>query len=99
MRSIISHPGKPLVDHLRSVATHCRAIIESGYYQLEMDKSIIADLVYIQGAVHDLGKATENFQTYIQSEGETVIRPKHHALISAYLARHIAMVYLEKCEL
>lgn len=53
-------------------------------------------LGYIMGITHDIAKATVNFQIYIQSEGKKkkVIRPKHHALMSAYVAKEVAASYL-----
>lgn len=94
MTTIISHPGKPLVKHLREVAQFCSATIRSKEYAISIDNKVLEDLAFIQGAVHDIGKATQNFQTYIKSGGKTVIRPKHHALISAFLAKQIAIKYL-----
>ncbi|MEM8527967.1 MAG: CRISPR-associated helicase Cas3' [Bacteroidota bacterium] len=99
MTKIISHPGKPLILHLQEVARFCATTIESKSFELEIEKEILRNLGFIQGAVHDIGKATRNFQTYIKSGGETIIRPKHHALISAYLAREIARHYLSDLEL
>jgi len=94
MTTIISHPGKPLIVHLREVAHFCSTTIGSKFFGTDIDKDILQKLGFIQGAVHDIGKATHNFQTYINSKGDIVIRPKHHALISAYLARAIAKQYL-----
>jgi len=94
MTTIISHPGKPLIQHLREVARFCATTIRSKQYELCIDAKILEDLAFIEGAVHDIGKATKNFQKYIKSEGKTIIRPKHHALISAFLAKQIAIKYL-----
>lgn len=96
MNDIISHPGKLLIVHLREVAQFCQLTIASKTYNTQIDQQILADLGFIMGAVHDIGKATKNFQTYIKSEGKTVPRPKHHALISAFLAKQIAVDYLDK---
>jgi len=94
MTTIISHPGKPLIQHLREVARFCRATVMSKHFSTCIESKVLEDLAFIQGAVHDIGKATKNFQTYIHSAGKTVIRPKHHALISAFLAKQIAIKYL-----
>ncbi len=99
MTTIISHPGKPLIVHLREVARFCSATIASKSFGTDIGRDVLQKLGFIQGAVHDIGKATHNFQIYIQSGGDTVIRPKHHALISAYLARAIAQQYLEGLEI
>lgn len=92
--TIISHPGIPLIDHLREVAKFCRLTIRSKTYSTSVEPNVLEDLAYIQGAVHDIGKATYNFQTYINTSGKTLIRPKHHALISAFLGKQIAVKYL-----
>lgn len=96
---IISHPGKPLIVHLREVARLCADTIGSKSYGFDVDEAILKKLGFIQGAVHDIGKATRNFQEYIHSRGEIVKRPKHHALISAYLARNIAREFLATADL
>lgn len=95
MTIIISHPGKPLIQHLREVARFCSATFRSKQYELSIDAKILEDLAFIEGAVHDIGKATKNFQKYIKSEGKTIIRPKHHALISAFVAQQITSKYLQ----
>lgn len=94
MTEIISHPGKLLVFHLREVARFCADTVGNRTYGINIDKSILQKIAFIQGAVHDIGKATRNFQTYIKSGGEVIPRPKHHALISAYLAKEIVSQYL-----
>ena len=99
MTEIISHPGKPLIVHLREVALYCAETIDNKSFGLKIKKDIISKLAFIQGAVHDIGKATENFQTYIKSGGKKVIRPKHHALISAFLAKAIASDFLKSTDL
>ena len=99
MTEIISHPGKLLVFHLREVADFCAETIESKSLGLDIPKDVLSKLAFIQGSVHDIGKATKNFQTYIRSEGKIVIRPKHHALISAFLAKSIVTEFLKDTNL
>jgi CRISPR-associated endonuclease/helicase Cas3 len=99
MTEIISHPGKPLIWHLREVADFCVKTIQSKKLSLSIDETILWKLGYIQGAIHDIGKATKNFQTYIRSKGEDVPQPKHHALISAYLAKLVAQDFLKRTNL
>lgn len=99
MKEIISHPGKPLIVHLREVARNCASIIAEKSLGIDIHKDILQKLAFIQGAVHDIGKATRNFQEYINSGGKIVTQPKHHALISAYLGKIIAQQYLETCTL
>lgn len=99
MIEIISHPGKPLIKHLREVARYCAKTIGGKHLSVGIDIDVLKKLGFILGAVHDIGKATRNFQTYIKSKGKKVIQPKHHALISAYLARQIATQYLASTDL
>ncbi|MEM1323963.1 MAG: CRISPR-associated helicase Cas3' [Bacteroidota bacterium] len=94
MRPIISHPGKPLVVHLREVARLARQTAAHWHIAGPLDTVHLQHLAFIQGAVHDIGKATRNFQRYIYSGGAELIRPKHHALISAFVARELAAQYL-----
>lgn len=95
MIEIISHPEKLLVTHLREVARFGALTMHHQHFNLSIPSKILEDLAFIQGAVHDIGKATENFQIYIKSKGKTITQPKHHALISAYLAREITRQYLK----
>lgn len=99
MTQIISHPGKPLIKHLQQVARFCQKTIQNKVLGISIDKEILSKLGFIQGAVHDIGKATRNFQKYIKSEGRDLIRPKHHALISAYLAKEISTQFLKTLDL
>ena len=99
MTKIISHPGKPLIVHLREVARFCRRTLEDHNFDIGIEPHILQKLAFIQGAVHDIGKGTKNFQTYIKSKGKNVIQPKHHALISAFLAREISKKYIKKLNL
>ncbi len=93
-KTIYSHQDKPLIQHLQEVANLSVKIISENKITLNIDLAIIKDLAYIAGAVHDIGKCTKNFQTYLLSGGKTIIRPKHHAMISAFVARNIAQNYL-----
>ncbi|RMG79594.1 MAG: CRISPR-associated endonuclease Cas3'', partial [Bacteroidetes bacterium] len=90
MTEIISHPGKPLIVHLREVARFCAQTLECKSLELGLSPEVLYKLGFLQGAVHDIGKATRNFQTYIRSGGKIVNPPKHHALISAFVAKQIA---------
>lgn len=55
---LYSHPGVPLIDHLRAVATQCAA----------GGPMSTAKLRYIVGACHDFGKSTSFFQEYLFEE-------------------------------
>lgn len=94
MRSI-SHPGVLLLEHLKAVAAKCKKTITSLTLQAEYQQ-ILADLAFICGAFHDLGKATYYFQTYIISEGKTILGPKNHSLISSLFVKEISRIYLSK---
>lgn len=91
---IISHPGVPLIQHLRAVAAGCVQILGSRQTNCDVPSECLADLGYIMGITHDIAKATVNFQLYINSGGKKVIRPKHHALMSAFVAKEVATSYL-----
>ncbi len=99
MSPIYSHPEIPLIKHLKEVAKNATTVIENSRLNLTIDKGIVQDLAYIATAVHDIGKATKNFQIYLESEGEKVIKPKHHAMISAFVAKSIAERYLSATDL
>ncbi len=98
---LYSHPGKLLIDHLNEVANNCKRFID-GRILFATDpakKQVLYDLAYLEGAFHDLGKATVYFQHYLLSEGHEVKGPKNHALISALFAKEITKEYLNKTEL
>ena len=63
MKSIESHPGIPLINHLKEVAKNCLGIANANTTNFGFDKKIKADLLFICGLFHDLGKATSYFQT------------------------------------
>lgn len=95
---LYSHPGKLLIDHLSEVANHCKRFIDERmlFANNPVKKQVLYDLAYLEGAFHDLGKATKYFQHYLLSEGHEVIGPKSHALISALFVKEIAKEYLSK---
>ncbi len=92
---IISHPGVPLIQHLRAVSSGCVQILSSRQIACGIPTECLTMLGYIMGVTHDIAKATVNFQIYIKSEGKKVIRPKHHALMSAFIAKEVTSSYLE----
>lgn len=94
MKQVESHPGVPLITHLREVAGGCRAILESRKMDCDVPKECLADIGYIMGCVHDIAKATVNFQVYLASGGKKVIPPKHHALLSAYATKEATTQFL-----
>ena len=71
--SIISHPRIPLAQHLLEAAKNIKAISElisfpdlTGY-TIQLDSSEHLQLASLIGGLHDLGKATSYFQTYIRT--------------------------------
>ncbi|MCB5251356.1 MAG: CRISPR-associated helicase Cas3' [Candidatus Cloacimonadaceae bacterium] len=90
---IISHPAykeyqrKPLTVHLTSVAQGCKARIQ----RLSLDTRLIsgdslANLAFRIGLLHDLGKASSYFQTYVQGGVRSAY--SKHSLISAIILYH-----------
>ena len=96
---ILSHPDKLLIDHLKEVAFICKNNIEDKKYNLGanyFNHSIITDLAYIAGAMHDIGKATYFFQDYIRNPEKETTSLKNHALISSLFAKEVVIKYLCK---
>ncbi|WKN44268.1 CRISPR-associated helicase Cas3' [Tunicatimonas pelagia] len=93
---IYSHPNVPLIHHLQIVGNNCRQLILERKWSVDVDISVIADLSYIAGALHDIGKATKFFQHYLLTESHEIIGPKNHALISALLAYKVCQAYTDK---
>lgn len=98
---LYSHPDKLLMDHLHEVSTNCKRFINERilFVNNPVKKQVLHDLAYLEGAFHDLGKATAYFQHYLLSDGHEVKGPKSHALISALFVKEIAKEYLSKTEL
>lgn len=98
---LYSHPNKPLINHLNEVANNCKRFINERtlFVDNPFKKQVLNDLAYLEGAFHDLGKATKYFQLYLLSEGSEITGPKNHALISALFVKEIAKEYLTKTEL
>ena len=98
---LLSHPGKKLIDHLREVANIANKAIEGDGFNFRFSNEMIvtnkqlADLVWIAGAFHDLGKATSFFQDYIRHPEKTHSQLKSHALLSSLFAWFIARKYTE----
>lgn len=94
--TIFSHPGVLLVDHLQKVASNCRSFIARSYRGSEslIPGKTLADIGFICGAFHDIGKATVFFAHYLKTEGRERIGPKSHALISALFVRQVVSRYL-----
>ena len=93
MKPIHSHPDALLSDHLQRVADRNRTVLaERRFAFREVEHRLLTDLGYIAGAVHDMGKATREFQHYLFGRPHGF---KDHALISAYAGYFLAKKYLE----
>jgi CRISPR-associated endonuclease/helicase Cas3 len=100
--TLLSHPDKPLIKHLKEVAQLAVNSVKRKRLNLTIeivDKEInlsdcILDLVYLAAAFHDLGKATIFFQHYIKNLDDVHDKRKSHALLSAVFVYFVAEKYL-----
>lgn len=80
-----SHPGVPLLQHLRGVSERARSFAEEMPLSLPFDPSLLTELAGLCGHYHDVAKSTHYFQEYLCKK-----RPKSdltaHALPSAAVA-------------
>lgn len=99
MSELWSHPNKPLIFHLREVATVASITVSGKGFNfsfkdgMEVTSKQLTDLVWIAGAFHDLAKATSYFQAYIRNPEETHNHLKNHAQLSSVFAYYVAMQY------
>ena len=98
---LFSHPGKPLTQHLKTVAVAAERAVASIPWTDAALGTTLQDVARLIGLYHDVGKGTSFFQTYLawnvaKRHGEEVQRPgfdenlKSHALLSA-VAVYIAL--------
>lgn len=99
MREIESHPGIPLINHLSEVAKNCLRIANGNTTNFGLDKKLKADLLFICGFYHDLGKATSYFQNYLKNPDGVHNNLKNHSLPSAIFAYYTVQEYLKNKEL
>lgn len=95
MNSIESHPGKPLVNHLSEVAKNCLHIAHQNTTDFGLNTEIKADLLFICGFFHDLGKATSYFQNYLKNPEGNHNSLKNHSLPSAVFVFYTSQEYLK----
>lgn len=85
MDHLESHPGVPLLQHLRGVSERARLFAEEMPLILPFDPSLLTELAGLCGRYHDIAKSTPYFQEYLCKK-----RPKgkltRHALPSAVVA-------------
>lgn len=87
--SLYSHPEKPLENHLIKVGELASDIIIEAPLEpiLEISKDTIARMAKITGLSHDIGKATNFFQTYLISQDNKLrADPRtHHSYLSSII--------------
>src|SRR5215203_368187 len=80
-----SHPDRLLYHHLKSVASMTKSIVEEIFPKITTDISLadLAEVAFVTGATHDIGKGTTFFQDYMI--GHMKIDPllKSHSMISS----------------
>jgi|25_taG_2_1085351.scaffolds.fasta_scaffold00978_9 CRISPR-associated endonuclease/helicase Cas3 len=96
MKTIESHPGIPLVNHLSEVAKNCLKIANENTTDFGFDRKIKADLLFICGFYHDSGKATSYFQNYLKNPDKPHNSLKNHSLPSAVFVLYVAQKYLRE---
>jgi len=99
----ISHPGKLLVRHLENVGKISSETVAEKSLNME-NADLLKDAAYIIGVTHDLGKATNFFQEYINEKDEKRKRAlkardnTHHGLLSAFFTYEIIKEFLKQSE-
>ncbi|MDQ1086159.1 CRISPR-associated helicase Cas3' [Siphonobacter sp. SORGH_AS_1065] len=96
---LYSHPGVPLIDHLRKVAVSCRQLLKDRITGFGLPDGLLSDLGYLAGVTHDVAKGTRYFQHYLLSPNHEVIGPKEHALLSSLLTKMVVEQYLTRFDL
>lgn len=91
-----SHPGVPLIDHLKAVALGCLRIAKSNKTNFGFSQQTKEKLLYICGAFHDIAKATAYFQAYLKNPKGEHSRLKNHALPSAVFVFFAVKQFLRK---
>jgi len=103
-QELYSHPGKPLLQHLRAVARMAQSEVEAIPWTDDRLGATVREVAGILGLYHDVGKGTTYFQDYLAwkvAEEAGIHRPplgfqeslKNHAMLSA-VATFLA---LRKC--
>lgn len=92
-----SHPGVPLIDHLKAVALRCLQIGRSNNSDFGISQQTKELLLYVCGSFHDIGKATSYFQAYLKDPKMDHSQLKNHALPSALFVFFVIREIIEKC--
>lgn len=96
-----SRPGQLLVDHLTRTAHLCSQIRKRSLtFGAEDETEFLADVAWLIGYTHDLGKATTYFQEYLKEEDEKKksslknMDETHHSLLSSLFTYNIVSDYI-----
>jgi CRISPR-associated endonuclease/helicase Cas3 len=90
-----SHPGVPLIKHLKAVAKNCLNVAIKNTADFGVSQKTKESLLYICGIFHDLGKATSYFQDYLKDPDGIHTSLKNHALPSAVFVFYVVKKYAE----
>src|SRR5690625_601085 len=90
-----SHPGVPLIIHLKEVAKNAEYIALNSTADFDLSQELKAKLLFICGFYHDFGKATSFFQKYLHNPEAPHNSLKNHALPSAVFAFYITKEFLK----
>jgi len=99
--SLLSHPDKLLIDHLRNVGKVASKIVADKMLNIA-EADLLRDIAYIIGVTHDFGKATKFFQKYIIEKDEKrrrslkAMETTHHGLLSALFTYSVVKDYLRQ---
>ena len=93
-----SHPGVPLINHLKAVALNCLKLAQKNTTDFGFSQKTKETLTYICGVFHDLGKATSYFQNYLKNPEAEHSSLKNHALPSAVFVFYVVQKYAETLE-
>lgn len=96
---LISHPGKPLEDHLNLVKELSLDSLNEKP-KLPIDKNILKRVIEIVTLSHDIGKSTSYFQKYINAPDEEKpslknIKESSHSLFGAVVSFFLVKEFLE----
>jgi len=93
-----SHFNKNLFDHLTSVAENSRQTLLSKKLNLKtLEKDKLAEISYIIGLLHDLGKSLDSFQEIFKLENKDKNLPhENHSPISSYIGYYVLCEYCKK---
>jgi CRISPR-associated endonuclease/helicase Cas3 len=93
-----SHFNKNLTEHLNSVANNSRQTLLSKKLNLKtVEKEKLAEISYIIGLLHDLGKSLDSFQEIFKQENkEKNVEHENHSPISSYVSYYILDEYCKQ---